>query len=89
MVYLIDSIFNLVFKIDSNPGPGAYEYQTPRNTGPKISKDLHPEATMLSRIPLKKIPGPADYRYDIKFMSEQTSFVDTSKKSSRGNKFSA
>ena len=43
---------------------------------------------MMSRVPLKKIPGPGDYNYDIKFMSEKTSFIDTYKKSVRGNKFS-
>ena len=59
-----------VFKVNQTPGPGAYEYKSPRNPSTKITKELHPEATMMSRIPLKKIPGPGDYNYDIKFMSE-------------------
>ena len=54
---------------------------------PKIKKDINPNATALSRIPLRKIPGPMDYNTDISFMSAQTSFVDTSKSENRGCRF--
>ena len=77
----------VVFRLDANPGPGAYESLSPRIPGPRMQKDFNPNATMLSRIPLKRQPGPGDHGYDIGFMSEQTSFIDTKKATKRGNKF--
>ena len=51
-------IFVLVYKINTNPGPGAYESLSPRIAGPSIKRDVNPRATMMSRIPLKNVPGP-------------------------------
>ena len=44
---------------------------------------------MMSRVPYKKVPGPQDYNYEINFMDHQSTFIDTKKKTIRGNKFSA
>lgn len=79
----------LVFKLNCNPGPGAYESLSPRIPGPSIKKDINPNATMMSRIPLKKQPGPSDYKVDVTFNDMQSTFIDTKKASNRGSKFSA
>jgi hypothetical protein len=47
-------IIFVVYKLNTNPGPGAYESLSPRIPGPSIKKDINPNATMMSRIPLKK-----------------------------------
>jgi len=44
---------------------------------------------MMSRIPLKKQPGPSDYKVDVTFNDMQSTFIDTKKASNRGSKFSA
>jgi len=75
--------------LNRNPGPGAYESLSPRIPGPSIKKDINPNATMMSRIPLKKQPGPSDYKVDVTFNDMQSTFIDTKKVSNRGSKFSA
>lgn len=69
----------VVFKLNSNPGPGAYESLSPRIPSTKIMNDINPDATMMKRVPYKRIPGPGDHGYDINFMSHQTSFIDCKK----------
>ena len=62
-------IFNClsVYKINKNPGPGAYESLSPRIPGPSIKPDINPNATMMSRVPNKREPGPTDYHIDVSF----------------------
>lgn len=86
---ILPLIFFSVFKLNTNPGPGAYESLSPRIPGPSIKKDINPNATMMSRVPLKKQPGPTDYKIDVTFNDMQSTFLDTKKPTNRGNKFSA
>jgi hypothetical protein len=47
-----------LYKLKDTPGPGTYQAPTERIPVGVIKKDIHPEATMMSRIPDYKTPGP-------------------------------
>jgi hypothetical protein len=59
-----------VYKVNATPGPGAYESLSPRVPTGVIKADINPSATMMSRIPNLKFPGPQDYGVDTKFMDD-------------------
>ena len=46
-----------------------------------------PHSVSLTRIPLKNMPGPQCYEVDNKFMSNQSTFIDTKKRTKSGNRF--
>ncbi len=54
-----------------------------------MKPDINPAATVTTRIPDLKNPGPQDYGYKIQFMDNQSSFIDCKKRTLRGNRFSA
>lgn len=59
-----------LYKVNATPGPGAYESLSPRVPTGVIKADINPSATMMSRIPNLKFPGPQDYGVDTKFMDD-------------------
>ena len=68
---------NIVFKLQKGPSPTQYETITPRSSkGTIIKKDLHPNASQLSRVPLNKSPGPQHYDINYNFNSSQINFKD-------------
>lgn len=75
--------------VDENPGPGSYEPTKPKVQVMSVYKQSKeaPHSVSLTRIPLKHVPGPQCYPVDNKFMSNQTTFVDSKKMTKRGNKF--
>ena len=76
----------IVFDILDTPGPGQYESLSPRSRATKIKEDYNPRATYCTRIPYRKIPGPADYNHSVIFGSSQRNFTDL-KPIFSGNKF--
>ena len=60
-----------MFKSNENPGPGQYDSLSPRVKSTIIKKDYNPNATVVSRVPLKNVPGPGSYKIDFAFNSSQ------------------
>ena len=83
---------NPILIVNSNPGPGSYEPTAPKAKTLSIYRQESSRYTKgsssLERIPIKNVPGPGDYNMDNTFMSSQSTFIDTKKRTMSGNKFS-
>ena len=81
--------------MNENPGPGAYEYIKPKVKVLSVYKEnsslngsiLPNTSSTVNRIPFKNMPGPQCYNLNNTFMSSQSTFVDTRKRTMSGNRF--